>query len=372
MENHTRRHVGAELPVARMALALVLVAAAGFSARPGIAGGWYYQVVKKVVLGGEGGWDYLICDSAARRLYISRGTHVMVVDADTYKVVGDIPGTDGVHGIALAPEFGRGFTSNGRANTVTIFDLKTLKILGTAPTGNGPDAIIYDPASKRVFTFNGHGGDATAIDAASGKPVGTVTLGGKPEFAVADGHGHVYNNLEDKSELLQIDSQNLTVTARWPLAPCEEPSGLAMDTQNRRLFSGCHNRVMAVVDADSGKVLGTPAIGQGVDANAFLSTGEGGLAFSSNGDGTLTYVYEVNHGGSPSIQLLRSATTQRGARTMALDRKTGDIFLVTADFGPAPAPTPDHPHPRPQALPGTFTLLVVHDTGWPPHKAAAP
>jgi DNA-binding beta-propeller fold protein YncE len=352
-----------------MVLALVggTLAVTLFSARPLAAGGWYYQVVKKVVLGGEGFWDYLICDSAARRLYISRGTHVMVVDADTYAVVGDIPGTEGVHGIALAPEFGRGFTSNGRANTVTIFDLKTLKILGTAPTGNGPDAIIYDPASKRVFTFNGHGGDATAIDAASGKPVGNVTLGGKPEFAVADGQGHVYDNLEDKSELLQIDAQKLTVTARWPLAPCEEPSGLAMDTKNRRLFAGCHNRMMAVVDADSGKVLATPAIGQGVDANAFdPRSGEGGLAFSSNGDGTLTYVYEDTHNGSTRIKPLRSANTQRGARTMALDRKTHDIFLVTAEFGPAPPPTPERPHPRPQALPGTFTLLVVRDTGWPP------
>ena len=200
---------------------LLSASPAGHAAAP--ASG--YHLLKKVVLGGEGFWDYLTCDSAARRVYISRGTHVMVIDADTYAVVGDIPGTDGVHGIALAPEFGRGFTSNGRANTVTIFDLKTLKVLGTAPTGEGPDAIVYDPASKRVFTFNGHGGNATAIDAASGTPAGTITLGGRPEFAVADGQGHIYNNLEDKSELLQIDSQKLTVTARWPLAPCESPRG---------------------------------------------------------------------------------------------------------------------------------------------------
>src|ERR1017187_8135739 len=176
-----------------------------------------YHLIKKVVLGGEGAWDYLICDSAARRLYISRSTHVMVVDADSYAVVGDIPGTDGVHGIALAPEFGRGFTSNGRSNTVTIFDLKTLKTLGTVPTGSGPDAIIYDPASRRVFTFNGHGGDATAIDAATGKVAGTIPLGGKPEFAAADGSGSIYNNLEDKSELVRINSRELKVTAHWPL-----------------------------------------------------------------------------------------------------------------------------------------------------------
>jgi hypothetical protein len=361
MAQHIVRNVGAIMRVARIVGAAVLatLAATALFPSPLAAGGWNYHLIQKVVLGGEGGWDYLICDSAARRVYISRGTHVMVIDADTYAVVGDIPDTKGVHGIALAPELGRGFTSNGQANTVTIFDLKTLKILGPAPTGNGPDAIVYDPASKRVFTFNGHGGDATAIDAASGTPAGTIALGGKPEFAAIDGKGHVYNNLEDKSELLQIDSQKLTVTARWPLAPCEEPSGLAMDVKHRRLFAGCHNLMMAVVDADSGKVLATPAIGQGVDANAFdPTTGKGGLAFSSNGDGTLTYIYEDIHDGSTRIQPIRSATTQRGARTMALDVKTHKIFLVTADFGPTPEATADHPHPRPPAIPGTFALLV--------------
>jgi DNA-binding beta-propeller fold protein YncE len=350
------RRISTRTLKARIAYALVLaaLAAAAFSACPLAAASWDYHLLKKVVLGGEGGWDYLICDSAARRVYISRGTHVIVVDADTYAVVGDIPGTDGVHGIALAPEFGRGFTSNGRANAVTIFDLKTLKVLGTAPTGIGPDAIIYDPASKRVFTFNGRGGDATAIDAASGKPAGTVPLGGKPEFAAADGQGHIYNNLEDKSELLQIDSQKLTVTARWPLAPCKEPSGLAMDTEHRVLFAGCHNLMMAVVDADSGKVLATPAIGQGVDANAF-DPGTG-LAFSSNGDGTLTVIRRD----SPERFFPAAIVpTQRGARTMALDLKTHRIFLVTVEFGPPPAPTAERPHPRPSMVPDTFTLLVV-------------
>jgi DNA-binding beta-propeller fold protein YncE len=312
-----------------------------------------YHLIKKVVLGGEGGWDYLICDSDARRIYISRGSHVMVVDADTYAVVGDIPGTDGVHGIALAPEFGRGFTSNGRANSVTIFDLKTLKVLGSAPTGEGPDAIVYDPASKRVFTLNGHAGTATAIDAESGKPAGTVTLGGRPEYAAVDGQGHLYNNLEDKSEIVQIDTRQLTVTATWPLAPCESPSGLAMDTEHRRLFAGCHNKVMAIMDADTGKVLATPAIGQGVDANRFDPGTQ--LAFSSNGDGTLTIVHEDSPG---KFTPAATVTTQRGARTMALDLKTHRIFLVTAELGPPPAPTPEHPHPRPQMVPGTFTLLV--------------
>ncbi|MGO8790015.1 MAG: YncE family protein [Terriglobia bacterium] len=349
------RRKGARFSVAAMAYALGLAALVlgAFSARPLTAADANYRLLKKVVLGGEGFWDYLTCDSDARRVYISRGTHVMVVDADNYTVVGDIPGTDGVHGIALAPELGRGFTSNGRTNTVTIFDLKTLKVLGTAPTGEGPDAIVYDPASKRVFTLNGHGGSATAIDAASGKPAGTVTLGGRPEFAAADGQGHIYNNLEDKSEIIQIDSQKLTVTARWPLAPCEEPSGLAMDTAHRRLFVGCHNQMMAVVDADSGKVVATPAIGQGVDANRFDPGTQ--LAFSSNGDGTLTVVHEDS---PEAFTPVASVATQRGARTMALDRKTHNVFLVTAEFGPPPAATAEHPHPRPQAVPGSFTLLV--------------
>jgi len=347
--------LGARFTVARMAVAIFLATAAigEYSARPLVAANFNYHLLKKVVLGGEGGWDYLTCDSVARRIYISRGTHVMVINADTFGVVGDIPGTDGVHGIALAPKLGRGFTSNGRSNTITIFDLKTLKVLGTAPTGKGPDAIVYDPTSNRVFTFNGHSSDATAIDAASGKPAGTVSLGGKPEFAAVDGQGHIYNNLEDKSEIVQIDSQKLTVTARWPLAPCEEPSGLAMDTKHRRLFAGCHNEMMVVVDADSGKVLTTPSIGKGVDANAFDPGTR--FAFSSNGDGTLTIVHEE----SPDKFIrVASVATERGARTMALDLKTHRVFLVTADFGPPPAPTTERPHPRPLALPGTFTLLV--------------
>ena len=312
-----------------------------------------YHLLKKVVLGGEGFWDYLSCDSEARRVYISRGSHVMVVDADSYQVRGDIPGTEGVHGIAVARDSGRGYTSNGRSNSVTIFDLKNLEILGTAPTGEGPDAIIYDPASRRVFTFNGHAGTSTAIDAAAGTVAGTVTLGGRPEFAAADGQGHIYNNLEDKSEVVEIDSQKLTVMVHWPLAPCEEPSGMAIDASHRRLFVGCHNKMMAIMDADSGKVLATPPIGEGVDANAFDPGTQ--LAFSSNGEGSLTIVHED----SPDrFTPVASVSTQRGARTMALDTKTHKVFLVTAEFGPTPAPTADHPHPRPSMRPGSFTLLV--------------
>ncbi|MGA3327289.1 MAG: YncE family protein [Terriglobia bacterium] len=356
MDQRIKQFPGGKISMARLICGIVLatLAAATFSARPLAAADGNYHLLKKVVLGGEGGWDYLNCDSEARRIYISRGTHVMVVDADTYAVVGDIPGTEGVHGIALAPELGRGFTSNGRSNSVTIFDLKTLKVLGTAPTGEGPDAIVYDPASRRVFTLNGRAGTATAVDAATGKLAGTVTLGGRPEFAAADGQGHIYNNLEDKSEIVQIDSQKLTVTARWPLAPGEEPSGLAIDREHRRLFAGCHNKMMVVMDADSGKVLATPAIGQGVDANGFDPGTQ--LAFSSNGDGTLTIVHEDS---PEKFTPVASVPTQRGARTMAVDLKTHHIFLVTAEFGPPPPPTPEHPRTRPQAIPGSFTLLVV-------------
>ncbi len=312
-----------------------------------------YHLLKKAVLGGEGFWDYLTVDSAARRLYISRGTHVMVLDADTYAQVGDIPDTQGVHGIAIAPEFGRGFTSNGRANTVTIFDLKTLKVLGTAQTGQNPDAIIYDPASKRVFTMNGRSGDSTAIDAASGTVAGAIALGGRPEFAASDGAGRVYANLEDKSAVVQIDSRNLKLVNTWPLAPCEEPSGMAMDTANRRLFIGCHNQMMGVMDADSGKVLATPAIGRGVDANGFDP--ETSLAYSSNGDGTLTVVHEDS---PDKFSVVENVSTQRGARTMAVDLKTHNVFLVTAEFGPPPAATAQQPRPRPTMVPGSFTLLV--------------
>ena len=322
-----------------------------------------YHMLQKVLLGGAGGWDYLTVDSSARRLYISRSTHVMVVDADTYAEVGDIPDTPGVHGIAIAPESGRGFTSNGRGDSVSIFDLKTLRSLGQIPVGKNPDAIIYDPATRRVFAFNGRSQDATAIDAATGTVVGTIALGGKPEFAAADGAGMVYVNLEDKSEVVALDSAKLAIQHRWPLKPCEEPTGMAMDAQRRRLFIGCGNRMLAVVDADSGRVIATPAIGEHVDAVAFDPAT--GLAFSSNGDGTLTVVREDS---PEKSTVVADVPTRKGARTMALDLKTHRAFLVTADFGPAPAPTAEQPHPRPSILPGTFTLLVYGDDTAPPQK----
>ena len=218
-----------------------------------------YRILKTYDVGGEGGWDYLTVDTEGRRLFISHGTLVVVLDADTGKRVGEIADTQGVHGIALAPDLDRGFTSNGRAGTATIFELKTLKIIGSVQTGDNPDAIVYEPTTKRVFTMNGRSHDTTVIDAAAGKVVGKIELGGKPEFAVVDGAGKLFVNIEDKSELVVIDPKELKVTAQWPLAPGEEPSGLAIDVKNHRLFSVCGNKMMVIVDADSGKVLATPA-----------------------------------------------------------------------------------------------------------------
>jgi YVTN family beta-propeller protein len=325
------------------------VAAVGFVSP--VAG---YHVAKKIVLGGEGGWDYLYCDSAARRIYLSRSTHVMVVDADSYAVIGDIPNTPGVHGIAIVPDLNKGFTSNGRDNSVTIFDLKTLKEIGRVAVGKNPDAIMYDPASKRVFTFNGGSQDTTAIDAGTGKVVGTVAFGGKPEFAVSDEKGHVYANIEDKSEVAQLDANKLAVDARWSLAPGEEPSGLAIDRKNHRLFSVCSNKLMVVLNTDNGKVVTTLPIGSGTDAAAFDP--ETGFAFSSNGEGTLTVVHEDS---PDKFTVAESVPTQRGARTMTLDQKMHRLFSVSAEYGPTPAPTTERPRPRAPMVPGTFTLLVL-------------
>ncbi len=327
---------------------LVSVAAVVCAAAPG------YHVANTYKVGGDGGWDYLTVDPDAHRLYISRGTHVIVIDTESGKSVGDIADTPGVHGIALAPELGRGFVSNGREGTVSIFDIKTLATSSKVKVGENPDAILYDPATKRVFTFNGRSQDSTAIDAASGKVLATIKLDGKPEFAASDGKGTVFVNIEDKSELTVIDPNKLEVKTKWPLAPCTEPSGLAMDQKNRRLFVGCDNKMMAVVDADSGKVLATPAIGEGVDATAFDP--ETGLAFASCGEGVLTVVKEDS---PTSFNVAENVKTQQGARTMALDPKTHNVFTVTAKFGPPPAATADNPHPRRSIEPNSFVVLVL-------------
>jgi DNA-binding beta-propeller fold protein YncE len=306
-----------------------------------------YHVVGEIKIGGEGGWDYLTVDSAARRLYVSHATHVVVVDIDANKVVGDIPDTPGVHGIAIAPELNRGFISNGRGNNVTIFDLKTLKAIGTATTGENPDSIRYDAVSGRVFAFNGRSKSATAVDAKTGKVVGTIPLPGKPEFSVADGKGKVYVNIEDTSEIAEIDAAKATVLKKYSLSPCEEPSGLAIDTKDRRLFSVCANRVMAVSDPDAGKVVATPAIGAGSDGAAFDAGA--GLAFSSNGDGTLTIVQQT----AGKWDVAENIATERGARTIAVDEKTHKVYTPTAKTAPSQGGG------RATFIPDTFKVLVV-------------
>ena len=313
---------------------------------PGPSG---YHVIKTIEVGGEGGWDYVYVDSDARRVYVSRATHVMVFDADTYAVVGDIPDTQGVHGIAIASDLGRGFTSNGRGNNVTIFDLKTLKTIGTAATDANPDAILYEPVTKRVSTFNGRGKNATAINAADGSVVGTVPLGGKPEFAAVDGKGTVYVNNEDTSELYHVDAQSVKELHHWPLAPCKSPSGLAMDLSSRRLFSVCDEKVMAVVNADTGKVVATPTICEGPDAAAFDPSTS--YVFASCGDGNLTVIHEDS---PDKYTVVENVPTKKSARTLGLDLKTHKIFLPAADFDP-PAPG----ERRGKMKPGSFVIVVV-------------
>jgi DNA-binding beta-propeller fold protein YncE len=330
-----------------------LLAASHLPAAPQSTGGSGYHLVKKIKLGGAGGWDYLEVDPATHRLFISRGTHVIVVDPEQGKIVGDIPDTKGVHGIAPADEFNKGYTTNGGTSDSTMFDLTSLKVLGNTKTDKDSDAVIYDPFSKRVFTFNGDANTASAIDAASGKLVSTFPLGGGPEFGATDDKGNIFVNLEDKSSLVKFDAKTLKIENTWPLAPCESPSGLAIDAAHEILVVGCHNKLMAFVDGNTGKVLGTVPIGQGVDANRFDPAT--GYAFASCGDGTLTIAHEDT---PTNFSLVEMIQTQRGARTMALDYATHAVYLVTAEFGPTPAATAANPRPRPAMLPDTFTLLI--------------
>ncbi len=285
-----------------------------------------YQVTKKIPVAGQGNWDYLTVDEEARRLYVSHGTQVEVMDVDSGAVVGKIENTPGVHGIAIAPELQRGFVSNGQAATVTIFDLKTLKKTGEVPTGKKPDAILYDPATSRVFAFNGGSDSATVIDAKEGKAVGTVDLGGGPEFAAADGKGYVYDNLEDEGLVLKIDAKKMTVEQRWKA--CDAPSSMAMDRENRRLFIGCRSKVMAVMNADSGQVITRLPIGDHVDATAYDAATK--LIFNSNGEGTVTVIRQES---PDKYSLVETVKTLPRAKTMALDPKTHRLFLSTAENG---------------------------------------
>ena len=338
-----------------LALLLGLAASTAAPARASAQEG-PYRVLHRTVTGGEGGWDYLTVDGRGQRVFISRGTHVMVVDLRRDSLVGDIPSTPGVHGIALAPELGKGFTSNGRDSSVTLFDLRTLATTGSLKvTGRNPDAILYDPQTRRVFTFNGGSASATAIDAARGTVAGTVALRGKPEAAVLDGAGHVWVNIEDKGEIEEFDPRTLRSLGHWALEGCEEPSGLAIDRAHGRLFSVCGNGKMVVTNMATHRVIATLPIGQGADGAAFDPSS--GMAFSTNGgDGTLTVVHQDAPDRYTVVQTL---ATQRGARTIALDPATHRIYTVTAELGAAPAATPENPRPRRPVLPGTFVLLTI-------------
>ncbi len=339
----------------RSAIAAVVFVAASFlladfaQAAPGPSG---YHVLKTIPIGGKGRWDYCVVDSAARRVYVSHGNHVVVLDADSVEVVGDIPNTLGVHGIALATDLGRGFISAGRANTVIIFDLKTLKTIDTVKSGGmNPDAVYYDAGSKRVFAFNGGSANAVAINASDGKVAGTIAVGGKPEFAASDDKGHVFVNVEDKSELLEIDAQKLSVLHRRSLAGCKEPSGLAFDQKNRRLFSVCGNKKMMVVNADTGAVVTTLPIGEDPDAAGFDPDTQ--LVFSSNGEsGDLTVIHQDS---ADKYTVLENVPTKKYARTMAIDFKTHNIFLPIAEFEPV---TPKGEE-EPPMKPNTFGVLLV-------------
>jgi len=324
-------------------MTVALVASAAFAAEG-------YHVLNKIKIGGTGGWDYVTVDSSAHRLYATHGTVVDIVDLDSGKPVGSIPQLHGVHGVALAPDMNKGFISNGQSNSVTIFDVKTLAKSGEPATGMNPDSICYEPKTQRVFTFNGRSNDSTAINAKTGEPLTTFPVGGKPEFCVADGAGKLYVNLEDKGAIVEIDAAKPAVLRTGSIAPCQEPSGLAMDSKDGVLFSVCDNKMMTVTDIKSLKVVATPAIGANPDAAGFDPGA--GLAFSSNGEGTLTIVKEV--GGK--WQAVDTVQTERGARTMTVDPRTHRVYLLAAEYGP---PQAGDKKGRPSILPDSFHVLVV-------------
>ena len=314
-----------------------------------------YATAARIAVGGEGGWDYLTLDQASHRLFVTRGTHVQVLDTAGDSLVGDIPNLNAVHGVAVVTEVGHGFTSNGRDSSVTVFDLQTLATVATVKlAARNPDAILYEPVSKRVFTFNGGSASATAIDPATNAVVGTVALDGRPEFAAADGHGRIFVNLEDSSAVACFDARTLRVLSRWPLAPGEEPTGLAIDREHHRLFSACANKKLVVLDSESGRVVAVVAIGDRCDGVAFDEALQN--IVTTNGDGTLSVIHED----SPQrFRKVADVPTQRGARTVALDPVTHRVYSCTAEFGETPPATAEQPHPRPKLVTGSFVILAL-------------
>jgi len=339
----------------RIAMYIIALALGGFALANPPEGG--YHLLKKYDLGAAPGgkeyWDYVTFDAATRRLYISHNTEVKVVDADSGAVVGSIPDLKRVHGIALVSDLGRGFISDGGADEAVVFDLKTLKVTNHIKTGGNPDCIIYDPASKHIFTMNGKTNDSSVIDPSSLTVIATIPMGGRPEYAVADGKGMIYDNIEDKNEVVALDSRANTVKARWPIAPAEEATAMDMDTQHRRLFIGGRNKLLAILDADTGKVLQTFPIGSGVDTNIYEP--ETGLLFTAVREGALHIFHEDS---ADKFSVVETVKTEFGARNMALDPKNHKLFIDTADFSPAAAPTADQPKPQPTPISGTFRLLV--------------
>jgi len=331
----------------KLLMAGLLIAAAVFAAEG-------FKVIGKIKIGGTGGWDYVAVDPDANRVYASHATIVEVVDTKAGKVVGQIQQLHGVHGIAVAPEFGKGFITNGQSNSVTIFDLKTLAKVGEPQTGQNPDSVCFEPKTKHIFTFNGRSNDSTAIDPKTNEVIKSFPLGGKPEECAVDGTGKIYVNLEDSSEIIEIDAAKTTITRHASLSPCDSPSGLAIDVKEKKLFAVCDNKMMAVIDIPSLKVVATPPIGAGPDGAGF-DAGLG-LAFSSNGtDGTLSIVKQVNG----KYDTVDTVPTERGARTMTVDQKNHRVYLLAAEFGPAPAAAPGGKKARPPILPDSFHVLVV-------------
>ena len=331
----------------RPALFFLFIALSALAAEP-------YKFLNEIPIGGEGGWDILTIDSEAGRLYLSHATKVMVVDLDHNTLVGEISDTPGVHAFLPVPELQRGFSSNGKESKSSVVDVTTLKTLSKIETGQNPDAIAYDPQHSEVYIFNHTGNSATVVDAKQAKIVATIPLGGSPEFAVADANaGRVYCNIEDKSEVAVIDAVKHEVVARWSLAPGEGPSGIALDARHHRLFSGCHNKMMTMLDTENGKVVDTVPIGLGVDGCAFDDSTQ--VAFASCGDGTTTIAKEETPNKLTVVQVLK---TERGARTMALDARTHRIYLPTAQFAPVPSPSPGGSPTRPTIVPNTLKLLV--------------
>ncbi len=346
---HARRARAVRLPL--IVAAALAVASVAPAAEPKD-----YQLLDSNRIGGKGGWDYLSLDAAGARLFISRGDHVDVYDTVARKVIGTVPDTKGVHGVALIESRNLGFTSNGKANSITVFELGTLKVVKEVPvSGENPDAILYEPTTDALYTFNGKTKNVTVLDAKTYAVKATLPVPGKPEFAASDATGRIYLNIEtEPGQMVVIDAKTASVKATWPLPGCNAPTGLALDEAHHRVFSVCDDGVMAVTDTVSGKQVAKVKIGEGPDATAYDAAL--GLVFSSNGDGTLSIIHQDTPNKYSNVSTLGTA---KGARTMALDPKTHRVYLVTSDFGPAPAPTADQPHPRPAQIPDTFTVHVA-------------